>query len=136
MVLRCFASSASGSNSLGALSSTGARDPLVTTFMGPTRYPARAAASKSLAADEVGFARALLDEGVHPDLLVFGGEEVHEQFSLDQQAVLHVGLQAAIDRDLGGAERHQGPARVPRRDLDRFGVNLIRGYHDVDQADR
>src|SRR6266542_3451133 len=105
MMLRCFASSRSGSNSVGAwASSSGARDPFSTTFMMCTRYPARRAGSKSprlgSVPDELRFARPLLDEGAHPDLLIFGREQVHEHLALDQQPVLEVGLKAPVDRDL------------------------------------
>src|SRR6266571_3004378 len=107
MMLRCLASSRSGSKSVGgAAASSGVRDPFSTIFMRCTRYPARRAGSKSPRSgsvpDELRFAGPLFDEGAHTDLLVLGREQVHEDLALDQEAVLEVGLKPPVDRDLRG----------------------------------
>ena len=39
------------------------------------------------AAEELGFARAVLEEALHPDLAVLGAERLHEEVALDEQTV-------------------------------------------------
>src|SRR5439155_24146779 len=84
-----------------------------------------------LGPDKLGLAWPLLEERAHADLLVLGGEKVHEDLALEREAVPKVHLESAVDRHLGGPQSNRRPARELRSHLDRRLVRLIGWNHTI-----
>ena len=86
-------------------------------------------------AQEPGLARAVVDEAVHADLLILGGEKGGEMKSLDLEAGVETDFETSVDGVLRRPQRLGGTGREPGGQPRGRGVHLGIRYYLVDEPD-